>query len=351
MIRFLVYRSISIIVAVVLATSITIYVANWGGKLDQIILSQIEFEISQQVATNPAFRGLSEEEKAQYIRTQVELYKKALGFDSPFFPDRFFKYLWKYLTLDFGNAFFIHAKSGSLKVIDVIAERLPYTVILFTTATLLSALLGLFIAFIVSKKALTVLDKVITPLSFTTYVLPTWFMGIFAILIFAYTLKILPPGGMFSPGVPEEPLPRLIDFLWHLTLPLTAWIISTFGYWTYVFRSMLTQLYEEDFVKAAYARGLPPQMIDRRYVLRNVMPPFITLVSLSLVFSIAGAPITEYVFNWEGLGGLLLAAASVGDAPIVIGSTIIFAYLLAITVIILEIVYAIVDPRIRAERK
>ncbi|RFA94255.1 hypothetical protein CGL51_10535 [Pyrobaculum aerophilum] len=65
----------------------------------------------------------------------------------------------------------------------------------------------------------------------------------------------------------------------------------------------------------------------------------------------AGAPITEYVFNWEGLGGLLLAAASVGDAPIVIGSTIIFAYLLAITVIILEIVYAIVDPRIRAERK
>jgi peptide/nickel transport system permease protein len=338
-------------VAIVLATALTVYVANWGGKLDEIIISQIELEISQQVATNPAFHGMSEEQKREYIKTQVELAKKALGFDKPFFPDRFFNYILKFLSLDFGNSFFIRAKSGSLKVIDVIVERLPYTIILFTTATLISSLLGLIVAFMVSKRALSSVDKVITSLSFVTYVMPAWFIGIFVILIFAYILKLFPPGGMFSPGVPEDPLARVLDFLWHLTLPLTAWVISSFGYWAYVFRSIFAQLYEEEFIKAAYARGLPPSLVDRRYVLRNVMPPFITLVSISLVFSLAGAPITEYVFNWDGLGRLLLEAAMVGDAPIVIGSTIIFAYLLAITVIILELVYAVVDPRIRVERK
>jgi len=350
MLRFLITRTISVFIAVVLAVSITIYVANWGGKLDEIILGQIELEISQQVALNPAYSGLSEEQKREFIKTQVELYKKALGFDRPFFPDRFFIYLWKFLTLDFGNAFFLHAKSGSLKVVDVIAERLPFTVILFTTATLVAALLGLLVAFVVSKRALAFSDKVITSLSYVTYVMPTWFMGIFVILIFAYTLRLFPPGGVFSPGVPDEPVARLVDFLWHLSLPLLAWIISTFGYWAYVFRSIFVQLYQEDFVKAAEARGLPKSVVDRRYVLRNVMPPFITLVALSLVFSIAGAPITEYVFNWEGLGRLLLEAASVGDAPIVIGSTVVFAYLLAVTVILLEVIYALVDPRIRAER-
>lgn len=346
MLRYLIKRVFSIFLGIVIAVAATIYVANWGGKLDEVILQQLELEISQQILVMP---GIPEEVKRAYIAEQLELYKRALGFDKPFFPDRFFIYLYKYLTLDFGRSFFIIAKSGSTKVIDIIMERLPFTVILFTTATLVSALVGMYLAFIVSKFALTKIDKVIVPFAILTYVLPAWFLAIFFILLFSYTIPIFPPGGVFSPGVPDDLLLRIADFLWHLSLPMLVWVLASFGYWTYIFRSIFTQLYSETFVMAARARGLPESLIDRKYVLRNAFPPFITMLTLSVVFSIAGAPITEYVFNWEGLGRLLVEAALVGDMPIVVGSVVMFAYILGATVIALEVIHAAVDPRIRAQ--
>lgn len=345
--KFFAIRCAQIFTALVIALYITVWVANYGGYLDQMILANIEQQVAFSVASNPHLANAPQEVKEKYIRTQVELLKKAYGLDRPFFPDRSFIYLWKLMRLDLGNAYFLYAASGSHKVIDIIMERLPATVLLITLGTILSAIIGVLIGAYLSRKPLTRFDRAFIPFALVTYVLPAWFLGILFILIFSYYLRIFPSGGMFSPNPPENPLLYTLDFLYHLALPLSTWVFAYFGIWAYTTRNLLIQTAHEDFVVTAKAKGLPERLIQRRYVIRVALPPIITGVSLAVVASITGAIITEYVFNWPGVGQLYITAVEVGDAPIVIGVTAIYAYLLVATVLILSILYGLLDPRIR----
>jgi peptide/nickel transport system permease protein len=189
-------------------------------------------------------------------------------------------------------------------------------------------------------------DKLVVTLSPTSAV-PPWFYGIFMILIFAALLKVLPFGGMVDSPPPSNPIDYSASLLKHMTLPALSLILSAFFLSIYNYRTFFLIYSSEDYVEMAKAKGLPSRDVERRYVLRPTLPNIITNFALLIIALWTGATITETVFLWPGLGRTLYQAVGLYDTPIIVGSTIIYAYLLALTVFLLDFIYALVDPRVR----
>ncbi len=343
--RYVSIRAGMVAVAVVVAVYLTIIVANIGGYVDEIIVSEIRFNVYESIRINPAYKGYSPEEVKKIAEERIESEIKRLGLDQHFMI-RSFNYLYDALTLNLGRAMRIFSSSGSNRVWDIIGERLPTTVLLFTTANVLIFLCELFIGLYLSRVYGSRVDKLavsLAPLSS----MPGWFYGIFLILIFASWLGALPYGGLVDAPPPKEPLSYALSVLKHMVLPLLSWAIAYIPIGVYRMRTFFLMFSMEDYVDYARARGVPSRIIERRYILRPVLPPIITDFVLVLISSWMGAIVTESVFNWPGVGTLMVGAIAINDAPVVIGVVTIFAYLLGISVIVLDIIYAVVDPRIR----
>jgi len=345
--RHMLKRGILILFSAMVAVYATVLIANMGGYVDQIIKSEIYMTVSQSVRQNPAFRYLNE---TQYKKLVEEIYNnelRRLGFDKPFIY-RSFNYWKDALTLDLGRALFLSSESGSRSVRLIIAERLPHTILLFTTMNIILFFIGLVGGLALSRKYGSVLDRVVTmlvPLSS----LPGWFYGIFMILIFASFFGILPYGGMVDVPPPSDKFEYALSVLKHMVLPILSWLIAYSFFYIYSRRTFFLMFSSEDHVDFAKAKGLPESIIQRRYVLRTVLPYIITDFSLMLISSWMGAIVTETVFSWPGIGSLLYAATNALDGPVIVGLVVIYAYLLAITNFILESLYGILDPRIRTE--
>jgi peptide/nickel transport system permease protein len=322
-------------------------IANMGGQIDEILTNQIKFNIAQQLQRNPSFRNLPEDQRERLLNERIEIAIKAAGLDKPFL-ERSIVYLTQALTLDLGRAMFLRSAAGSSRVSEIVLERLPMTVLLFTTGTFLEALFGIYVGLKMARKALKKLDRVMTIFAVITYVVPPWFFGILFILFFSFYLRLFPAGGFVSVPPPEDPFLYTLDFLHHLSLPLITWVFAFFGFWAYITRNLVIQIMHEDYVVAARAKGLPERTILFRYVLKPASPPIVTNLALAIIASWTGAIITETVFSWPGIGLLFWEAILALDAPIVIGITVVYAYLLVATVFLLDIIYAILDPRVRA---
>lgn len=146
---------------------------------------------------------------------------------------------------------------------------------------------------------------------------------------------------------PTDRFEYALSVLRHMILPIMSWLIAYSFFNIYTRRTFFLIFSKEDFVEVAKAKGLPEDLVRRRYILRPTLPPIVTDLSLTLIASWTGAVITETVFNWPGVGRLFYEAAALFDTPVIVGLVVIYAYLLAITVFVLELVYAILDPRIR----
>jgi peptide/nickel transport system permease protein len=160
-------------------------------------------------------------------------------------------------------------------------------------------------------------------------------------------LKVLPFGGMVSSPPPENTFEYALSVLKHLTLPAASLVISSFFLSIYNYRTFFLIYSSEDYVEMAKAKGLPSRDVERRYILRPTLPNIITNFALLIITLWSGATITETVFLWPGLGRTVYRAVGLYDIPIIVGSTIIFAYMLAITVFLLDFIYALVDPRVK----
>ena len=343
--KFILKRTIIIYLIVVLAVYITIVVANMGGYVDAIIKSELILDVTSRYRNDPAYRGYPQDVIDKLIQEQIGLEIKRRGLDQPF-PIRSFSYLSDALSLNLGRAQYLTSDTGSNLVRNIILERLPQTVMLFTTAMVINFLLHLFIGLYLSRHHGGRLDKIFISLA-PTSVVPGWFYGIFFILIFASYLHVLPYGGILDIPPPTGPIQYGLSILTHMILPISSWIIASFFLGCYGSRTFFLIFSTEDYVEAARARGVPPRQIETRYILRPALPPIITDFALSLINSWSGAIMTERIFNWRGLGEVTYRAISAFDTPVLIGITIIYAYLLAATVLILDVVYGLIDPRIR----
>jgi peptide/nickel transport system permease protein len=176
---------------------------------------------------------------------------------------------------------------------------------------------------------------------------PAWFYGIFLILIFASYFRILPFGGMMDAPVPENPIEYGLSLAKHMILPLAAISLSQFFINTYTWRTFFLIYSSEDYVEVAKAKGLSSIVIERDYVLRPTLPTIITSFALTLIGLWQGFIVMETVFNWPGMGQAYYQAIQFFDTPVIVGMTVIYAYMLMVTVFLLDFVYALVDPRVK----
>jgi peptide/nickel transport system permease protein len=343
--RFFIVRLLTLFATVVVGVYLTIMIANMGGYVDQIMRGQIRDSVTQKIGLNPAVQKMDPEVRRKLIEDSIALEEKRMGLDVPI-AIRNFRYLSNALTLRLGRAINLTSDSGSKQVRLILLERLPATLLLMGTSQLFLFFSSVFLALSLSRRYGDFWDKVVIALSPTSAV-PPWFYGIFLILIFAALLKVLPFGGMVDSPPPENTFEYSLNLLKHLILPATSLVISSFFLSIYNYRTFFLIYSSEDYVDMAKAKGLPSRDVERRYILRPTLPNIITNFALLIIGLWTGATITETVFLWPGLGRTLYRAIGLYDVPIIVGSTIIFAYLLAITVFLLDFIYALVDPRVK----
>jgi peptide/nickel transport system permease protein len=343
--RYVIVRLVTLFVTVVIGIYLTIMIANMGGYVDQIMKGEIRDRVTQEIGLNPATQKMAPEVRKKLIEESITLEEKRLGLDIPL-AIRNFRYLSNALTLRLGRAINMTSDSGSKQVRLIILERLPATLLLMGISQLFLFFSSVFFALNLSRSYGNFWDKLVISLSPTSAV-PPWFYGIFLILIFAALLKILPFGGMVDSPPPSNSFDYALNLLKHLILPASSLVLSSFFLSIYNYRTFFLIYSSEDYVEMAKAKGLPSRDVERRYILRPTLPNIITNFALLIIGLWTGATITETVFLWPGLGRTLYHAIGLYDIPIIVGSTIIYAYLLALTVFLLDFIYALVDPRVR----
>ncbi len=343
--RYLLVKVVLLFITTVIGVYITILVANMGGYVDKLRISQLREEIGMKIMRDPALRDVPTEQKKAMIEEKIRLEEKRLGLDKPFLV-RSFYFLRDAMTLNLGRAQYMVSDSGSRQVKAIILERLPPTLLLMGTSFFLIFFLNLFIGLALSRRYGSWIDKIyvaLAPLSAA----PAWFYGIFLILIFAAWLGWLPFGGMVDAPKPEGAIAYALNVAKHMVLPLAAMLLSSHFIGVYGNRTFFLIYSSEDYVELAKAKGLPERMLERRYILRPTLPTIVTNFLLSVITLWMGAIIFETVFNWPGNGRLYYQAIGLKDVPVIVGNTIIYAYLLAISVFSLDIIYALLDPRVR----
>ena len=338
-------RLFALLVTVLIGVYLTILIANMGGQVDDLRMIQIQSTVSEQVRADPAFFDLPSEERNELIDRRVQMEVERRRLDEPFIV-RSVDYLRQAMVLDLGRAEEMHSDRGSREVSRIIVERLPATLLLFGTANLLVFFASVWAALWLSRRYGSAADRSVIALA-PSSAAPAWFYGIFLILIFAFLVPVLPTGGMVAVPPPESPWAYALSVMQHMVLPVVAMFLSQIFLSIYAWRTFFLIHSSEDYVEMARAKGLPSGLIERRYILRPTLSPIITSFALMLIGLWSGAIILEQVFNWPGLGTLLFQAIGHRDTPVIIGSVVIFAYLLAVTVFLLDILYAILDPRVR----
>jgi peptide/nickel transport system permease protein len=347
--RYIVMRLLTLFVTVVIGVYLTIMIANMGGYVDQIMRSEVRDRITQQIGLNPAMQRMDPAVRRKLIEDTIALEEDRLGLNVPLVV-RNARYLTNALTLNLGRAINITSDAGSKQVRLILLERLPPTLLLMGSSQLFLFFSSIFLALGISRNYGSFWDKLVVALSPTSAV-PPWFYGIFLILIFAAVFKVLPFGGMVDSPPPANTFAYTLSLLKHLILPAFSLIISSFFLSIYNYRTFFLIYSSEDYVEMAKAKGLPARDVEQRYILRPTLPNIITNFALLIITLWSGATITETVFLWPGLGRTLFRAIGLYDIPIIVGSTIIYAYLLAMTVFLLDFFYALVDPRVKVGAK
>jgi len=287
---------------------------------------------------------------AQLERTvaerQTEL-ERFYGLDEPWWqrlPDNVFRVL----QLDLGEARQLRTPEGDREISALILDRLPYTILLLMTSTAITAVIGLIVGTRMATRVGSRIDRVMAYFAAVSNAVPGWWLGILAIVVFAYRLDWLPAGGMYSTPPPTGRWDRAVDLAYHAILPILTLVTVTVGPYIYSIRTQTVTASQEDHVQLARAKGLPEGKVNSRHILRVAAPPIVTGLIFSFTGALSGAIIVETVFNWRGMGRLYYDAISgTPDEGLIVGLTFVFTLIYVISRFILDILYVLLDPRVR----
>jgi len=235
-------------------------------------------------------------------------------------------------------------------VLDIILERLPITILLLGTSTTISLILGVILGIKAATKRGSKVDVGIITASLVFYAVPVFWIGMMLLLFLSVYIPLFPIGKTTSIPPPSDPFLYVLDLLWHLTLPVTALVLIEFGGFALLMRSSLLEVLTENYIVTARAKGLPERIVLYGHAFRNAVLPIVTAAALSFGYVVGGATLTETVFSIEGVGRLIFEAVIQRDYPVLQGAFFILAVSVVIANFIADILYALLDPRIRYER-
>jgi len=255
--------------------------------------------------------------------------------------------LWVYLTslahLDLG-----WSVQFGRPIRDLILERLPNTMWLMGAALALSFTLGSLLGIIAGARPGSVFDRFFSVGSLALYAVPSFWLGLVLIIIFAVQLRWLPTSGIETIASGKTGLARAIDITRHLVLPVSALGLIYLALFLRMMRAGMAETWRQDFVLAARAKGLARRRIVLRHVARNALLPLVTMLGLQAAAMLGGSVVIESVFAIPGFGRLAQEAVAGRDAPLLIGIIIVSAVLVLIINLLVDIAYALLDPRVGA---
>ena len=344
--KFLLMRFAMMFITLFAVLLITI--ALLGTTMDDILKRNVQqgvfAEVSHDTKLLSHFRN--QEEQQNYIQNQIKGRLHAEGLDEPWYsPKSLGTKLVKTLTLDLGNALFLTSNAGSQKVSAIILEKLPNTILLFTTSTIIVTFIGLYLGAYSASKSGSLVDKFTSASAIFSISVPTFFVGMIMIIVFAFVYHIFPSRAtpLLPPGDPYY----IFDLLYHMILPLLTLILVSFGAWAFTVRYYVINIFNEDFIQAKRAQGISNRRITYSHALKNAAPPTFTSVALSLAGSLSGAFLIEIVFNWPGMGLLAFNAITVMDIPVITGLTYVATLIFVITMFVVDIMAQYFDPRVK----
>ena len=269
---------------------------------------------------------LSDEE----IESQKKEINILLGFDKPLYV-QWYLYMGKVLNGDFGESF-----RYGVSAIEIVYEKLPYSIILALLSIIFAVLLGLPLGIISAEYRGKYIDNITTTFAIIGIAIPNFFLGIILIYIFSVTLKLLPTSGSNNFA--------------NILLPVVTQSTGLLALICRLTRSSYLEVVNEDYVRTAKSKGLDKLIIIRRHILKNTLLPVITVISLSIPAFIGYMVVVETLFAWPGIGNLLLKSVSNRDYPIVICSVFLLCSITLVCFFITDILYSILDPRIKLNK-
>ncbi|GAA0463158.1 peptide ABC transporter permease [Paractinoplanes deccanensis] len=225
-------------------------------------------------------------------------------------------------------------------VTQLIGERAPVTFSIAVGAAVLWLLLGVSSGVAAAVKRGTLLDRSAMVFSTIGVSSPAYLVGLLGILLFGFTLDMVPVGGYVP--LTESP----VDWLWHLVLPWCVLALINAALYARLTRGQMIEVLGEDYIRTARAKGLRERRVIGRHGLRNVLIPVVTVFGLDLGLLLGGAIITERVFSMQGLGALLIEAVGTVDLPVIVGMTLFAAFLVIVANFAVDLVYGVLDPRV-----
>lgn len=268
-----------------------------------------------------------------------ELTRRAaqLGLDRPVYV-QYFSWLGQLLQ---GNLGFSYRTYRSVS--EMIGERLGNTLLLTFSSLFLAYLVAIPIGIHSARKPYSTSDFVSAAGALIVMALPGFFVGMFFIYLFSAKLGWLPMSGMYSSNASRS----VADLLSHLVMPAVCLAMQQIGNLMRQMRSSMLEVLSEDYIRTARSEGLSERRVVYTHALRNALTPMVTLFGSSLPFLVGGAVVTEQVFSWPGIGGLMVSSITTRDYPVIIGITVVVAVAVLVGNLLVDITYGILDPKVR----
>lgn len=260
-----------------------------------------------------------------------------LGLDQPLHV-QLARWFGAVLRGDFGRSF-----NQQRPVMDVIRERLPATVLLAATSLILAIALGVPLGVVAARRPNSWVDYSATGISVLGVSVPSFWLGILLILLFSVRWRLLPSAGMATIGAEFS----LADLFKHLLMPTVVLSLVYLAQIASYTRASMLDVMQRDYVRTARAKGVRERIVLFHHALRNGLIPVVTVVGLLIPRLVGGAAITETIFSWPGMGRLAVEAAFKRDYPLVMGITVVFALAVIASNLLVDVIYGLVDPRIK----
>jgi peptide/nickel transport system permease protein len=329
----------------VLARLIFFFVVVWAGVTLIFFLPRLAPDrdpIRERLGMMVANGGMN----ADTIEIMAKAYEAKFGLDQPLWR-QYVRYLGDMARLDLGYSL---AKFPT-RVSDVIAVALPWTIALLGISTLIAFTLGTLLGGLLAWPSAPRILRVLMPPLFTFSSVPYYLLGLILLYVFAFKLRWFPlTGGSQIMTMPTFTASYLLELVHHSILPGLSIVLASVGFWSLSMRGMMITVEGEDYITLAEAKGLPKRHIFLWYALRNALLPQTTALALSLGTILSGSLLVEIIFNYPGIGSALYAAITGFDYFVIYGIVFMIVVTIALATLILDLVYPLLDPRIRYQR-
>jgi peptide/nickel transport system permease protein len=280
---------------------------------------------------------------ASGMQAMVAAYEQKFGLNKPVWQ-QYLNYLGDLSHLDFGYSLAQYPTT----VLEIIVNALPWTIGLLSVSTLLAFSLGTVLGALLAWPRTPHAIQFLLPPLFMFSVIPYYLLGLILVYLLAFQLRLFPMSGSTQLGVSASLSPGFVaDVVHHSILPSLSIVLASLGFWALGLRAMMVSTLDEDYMLFAEAKGLRSRTVFLGYAMRNALLPQMTTLALSLGTILSGALLVEVVFNYPGMGTVLFRAVSGFDYFTIYGVVFCIVLSVALATLVLDLVYPLLDPRIR----